>query len=527
MRNHILRASLVIFLAAASYATVALGLTVTVKDSGHLDQLIAHLGTKQATLQIDREHLINENVVVPPNIRLRFIRGGSLNIAAGATVSIGGLVEGEQRQIFRGSGSVHFIDSSVKVTPQMFGAKGDGQTDDTLAVQKAIDSGDEVFFPDGTYLLGKITPGPNFLENRLLTLRSNISISGAGKTSILKLKDHLLDGVNDSTSNTNVMVGYDLVNVTITNIAFDLNGAKNLTPPGKIRNAYAIYVLGGHGLSIRNNFLSESAGRNMIVIQNHGEKKGFNAVVSGNTLRNGGYYIGSRSGSPVENVNNTDFSFMYVVWDDSIIEKNWIEEQDPDVSLQHPAGGIEVHASNTKAMGNTLIGTNPAFYLATSPGPKEKITVSDNEIRNSIRGIVFFLYDGNLTDINVIHNNIELTNSSIKTSDVCAGIIVPTGNLEVFDKPHANAGYVERVNITDNTIFNNFSNKKLYPCDGMVLHSLHTAKITNNNINGMTGTGIMFLGSPWGSQDVEIEIVPGLVESSDSRLGARYATCTC
>jgi hypothetical protein len=221
-------------------------------------------------------------------------------------------------------------------------------------------------------------------------------------------------------------------------------------------------------------------------------------------MQNGGYYVGSSSGRPVENVNNTDFSFMYVTWDNSIVEKNWIEEQDPDVSLQHPAGGIEVHASNSKAMGNTLIGTNPAFYLAAAPGPKEKITASDNEIRNSIRGIVFFLADGNLTDINVIHNSIELTTSSIKASNVCAGIIVPTGDLEFFDKTHANAGYVQRVNITDNTIFNNFSNKKLYPCDGMVLHSLHTAKVKNNNINGMTGTGIMFLGSPWGSQDVEI-----------------------
>lgn len=39
------------------------------------------------------------------------------------------------------------------VTPQDFGAKGNGWTDDTEAVQKAIDSGKSVFFPYGEYLI--------------------------------------------------------------------------------------------------------------------------------------------------------------------------------------------------------------------------------------------------------------------------------------------------------------------------------------------------------------------------------------
>lgn len=37
------------------------------------------------------------------------------------------------------------------VTPQMYGAVADGVTDDTVAVQAALDSGKNVYFPEGRY----------------------------------------------------------------------------------------------------------------------------------------------------------------------------------------------------------------------------------------------------------------------------------------------------------------------------------------------------------------------------------------
>lgn len=49
------------------------------------------------------------------------------------------------------AGSSGDLERAVSVRD--FGAKGDGETDDTEAVQAAVDSGDAIFFPAGSYLL--------------------------------------------------------------------------------------------------------------------------------------------------------------------------------------------------------------------------------------------------------------------------------------------------------------------------------------------------------------------------------------
>lgn len=89
------------------------------------------------------------------------------------------------------------------VTPQMFGAAGDGETDDTAAINAALSSGSNVFFPAGVY---KITSP--------LIMPSGIIISGAsGLTSI---KTYITDGyVLQSQSSTTI------TSINIENIKFE------------------------------------------------------------------------------------------------------------------------------------------------------------------------------------------------------------------------------------------------------------------------------------------------------------------
>lgn len=49
----------------------------------------------------------------------------------------------------------HAAVAELHVTPQMFGAIGDGEADDTEAIQKAIDSSDYVHIPSGVYMISR------------------------------------------------------------------------------------------------------------------------------------------------------------------------------------------------------------------------------------------------------------------------------------------------------------------------------------------------------------------------------------
>lgn len=64
------------------------------------------------------------------------------------------------------------------VTPQMFGAKGDGVTDDTEAIQNAVNSGRLIFFPKGTYLVSSTITVPT--GRKILGVQSTVSCETSG-----------------------------------------------------------------------------------------------------------------------------------------------------------------------------------------------------------------------------------------------------------------------------------------------------------------------------------------------------------
>lgn len=145
------------------------------------------------------------------------------------------------------------------VTPQMYGAKGDGETDDTIAIQNAINSGQNVFFPDGTYLVSsQITIPVEFYKHTLFG-----NAKPTTHASIIKCT-YFPSFVNEG-------AGF-----TIDGLAFTTDSIPVLSEGEKPEDKAYLYFVGSDDLDITiqncyfktNNCMIYAKGRNMYIMDN-------------------------------------------------------------------------------------------------------------------------------------------------------------------------------------------------------------------------------------------------------------------
>jgi len=407
-------------------------------------------------------------------------------------------------------------ETAAAINVKDFGARGDGVTDDTIAIKNAVlslkETGGTVIFPPGVYVVGVPTvASTGYLDNYFIPLVSNLVLEGNGAESVIKVKDNFLNNVKDESSNAHILAGKGLRNVTIRKLTFDGNGRNNLTPSGHIRNALFI-TLDAENITIEDNVFLNCAGHNMIVTNGKG------ALVRNNRLQNGGHYVGTQ----IENRHNADYSFMYIASTDSMVSGNLIEQQDPEIALRGWTGGIEVHGSNSTVTDNTVRGCNPAIYIANDTDIAN-VNILRNSFEKCLRGVAFWNTELTLKNVTIADNTISLYRPPFRGGDLVYAIGQENGSVSIYTGASANGGYVENLIIKNNRI-TSASSAQSPAIQGIRLHSLKTSVIENNVIDGLSDTGIALI---FFKQKTAYEIIAGDwssdVCSSDLVLAAKAA----
>ena len=155
-----------------------------------LAEEVLQLGPKPGVIVVAGERLVTAaaNLTIPKTALLRFEVGGFLSIESGASVTIDGALEASVFTIFDGpgKGNVRFGCCPQLVTtayPQWWGSATDGTTDDTAAIQAALDS-----FPHDQHLIdqgmdprGQVTfPRGVYKVTAPLVLAGSIGLLGHG-----------------------------------------------------------------------------------------------------------------------------------------------------------------------------------------------------------------------------------------------------------------------------------------------------------------------------------------------------------
>ncbi|HBG26922.1 MAG: hypothetical protein A2Y10_10585 [Planctomycetes bacterium GWF2_41_51] len=105
-----------------------------------ISQAVSAIGSSAKTLLLaEGTWQINNSIIIPENINLKFQQGAILNISDGKTVTINGPIETPVNQIFSGEGNVIF-GSLVKDAYPQWWSQISG-IDDTKACQAALDCG--------------------------------------------------------------------------------------------------------------------------------------------------------------------------------------------------------------------------------------------------------------------------------------------------------------------------------------------------------------------------------------------------
>lgn len=113
-------------------------------------------------------HTISANLTIPANVSLQFTNGAAWSVNSGITLTVNGYISAGPYQIFSGAGNVVYNALNVEAYPEWWGAKGDGTTNDSAAIQRAMAAAKVLQFRPVSYRIGSKVTIP---QNKFLKLK--------------------------------------------------------------------------------------------------------------------------------------------------------------------------------------------------------------------------------------------------------------------------------------------------------------------------------------------------------------------
>lgn len=347
-------------------------------------------------------------------------------------------------------------DSELVVSVKDFGAVGDGEIDDTSAIQKAVDrvrdgGGGTVFFPNGTYKVS-ILPG----EYHAISIYSNVTLKGnSNAESIIKL-------AAQQGSYSSILAGEEpssnLSNFAIYDLAIDGNGLANQMSPeienkegeptiNEMNHALRIYI--GSGINVENCRFINMNTRNVITV--NGNDAPFNVIVSDVLIKDN--IFESIGGGEFDH----DHSTIYTHGKDIKIINNTFSSRN-GAGTNAARTAIEIHGDDHEVKGNQINGFANGIFVTGYAASSDNQVVADNIIENAHTGIMIWSYFSYGNTTNPAISNTTIANNKITLNvdgwrelwgnSPSKGIALETES----DSP------IKNVNVLNNEIsFNNFS----------------------------------------------------------------------
>lgn len=273
------------------------------------------------------------------------------------------------------------------VTPQMFGAVGDGTASalDTPAIQAAIDSGYPVVIPSGTYNIIPATAVADEASASVLAafiLRSDLDIRGIGKP-VLRLAD------NQSTvaSPQHLRMFFSnsvLSNISLRGVVLDMNGANNKISPlaPESYNLYTQFHFGFSGTPLG----VAAAGTDILIedcsfINNAGVTCICMAQSNTNSITLGKRWTIKNCLFNNNGLDSNDHSSIFGWADDVILDGNVFSSDNKATggTSLYPRVAHEIHGANHRFVNNEVIN----YFQGLWVGPNRTSAVKDSIIANN------------------------------------------------------------------------------------------------------------------------------------------------